>query len=71
MKTGRAVAIGGLRPHTPIEGLYLCGRDISPINSEGGAIIGALLAAEAIVGYTIWDSWLGNNLTSDLRGLLN
>ncbi len=70
MKTGRAVAIEGLRPHTPIKGLYLCGRDIAPISDAAGAILGAFSAGEAIVGYSVWDSWMNHSLLSDLLGLL-
>lgn len=60
-------AIPGNRPQTPYPGLYVGGADLTVGDSFSGAMVGAWMAANAVVGYSFIDhTYLGKNITSDL-----
>jgi len=65
-------AIKGNRPVTTYPGLYLGGSDLTVSDSFSGAIVGAWLAANAVMGYSAIDHlYLKKNITSDLERFLD
>jgi len=64
-------AVRGNRPETPYPGLYVGGSDLTLGESFSGALVGAWLAANAVMGYSFVDlMYLKKNLTSDLERFL-
>ena len=54
-----------LRPDCPIEGLYFTGQDVA-FAGWAGAMTGAMVTAQKLLGYTLWDFANGKTLMRDL-----
>lgn len=57
----------GLRADTPIKGLFFSGQDVA-FAGWAGALNGAMVAVQRILGYSLLDMTVGKDLLSDLGG---
>ena len=70
--TPERYAAKGIRAESPYPGLYVGGEDLTLGDSFSGAIVGAWLAANAVVGYGTLDLlFLEKNITADLERFLD
>ena len=65
-------AAKGIRADTPYPGLFVGGSDLTVGDSFSGSIVGAWLAANAVMGYETLDLlFLEKNITSDLERFMD
>ena len=70
--TPERYAAKGIRADSPYPGLFVGGSDLTVGDSFSGSIVGAWLAANAVVGYGTLDLlFLEKNITSDLERFLD